>query len=255
MKSSILFPILLLLAALQSYSQTPAPTPKPTPPPGPLIQKRAPSPSLWRVTTIVSSPKAKDNQHSENPSKANASPEGADKGENGTTTQNTFLKGSNNVVRVNLGAGKDAVTIWCLAGVQVAEWPGNSMVARVPDIKGPNPLHVDLSRTDFPELAWISPDAYNGEYTYNGARCLYYSKKVELPSDVEGSAPTQATVKAFVEIESRLPLAMVRDGQLTTWAWGTAPQAPLSLPSAVAALLDDQKRQARMVVAEAVKPR
>jgi len=86
--------------------------------------------------------------------------------------------------------------------------------------------YVDYSATDFPGFEWVSPEYFTGIKKANGRECLVYSK---------------GDMTAFVALDNRLPVGLVKDGKQRIYEFQPAPQSVLTPPPAV---MEDYRKRA-----------
>jgi hypothetical protein len=208
-------------------------------PPGPLIQSRAPDFAEWVITKKTGSlddTASNSNTAPATPGAAGASP----------STQDTVTK-THDVIRVvRVDTAKRPWTIWCQGAQEYMIWPdGKScgqITAGLTDFS-PNPFFIDLSSSDFSGFGWISPKMYSGIKTYHGTKCIVF----QAGAHDSGESPTTSKKIAYVDFNSRLPMALQSGGEEYLYEWHPTPRGMLSYPSMVKALIDaDVKAQRQM---------
>jgi hypothetical protein len=251
------------LCACPLFAEHPSttPAPKPTPPSGPLVQKNAPTPSFWTVVikTAPSSPvpkKQKENSsNAESADQLSSTNSTAVHVADGIIDQKTYLK-QRDYMKVTLGGGPNAVSLWEVKGKKALEWPGGRFALF--STLGPNPFQIDLSHGDFSDLNWINRDSYVGEGEYHGIKCLIYKGNAQLFDKYADQAGPDSSIKksavyAYVEIQTRLPVAMISEQQVTEWNWQQPPSGSLSVPPAIFKMFENQEKQNKQMLNQAVK--
>jgi len=258
-------PCLLLCGLLLTATASRAEPSKEIPPlpPGPLIQKRAPIPAQWTViATTMPKPGAKGAQTGTANAPQAGATNAAQTGTNSpapapdarTLSVKGFLKGSK-TVRITFGSGPGAVNIWNVEGEDLMENSGGSF-SIVSDYQGiRNPYRTDLTRSDFPEMEWISVGAYAGQATYKKAPCLVFTKIVHVDANKDLGIPAKdIPTTALVSIEGRLPVALFSEGELREWTWQPTPTADVQPPAGALATIRNHKIQVRAMTSGPVKP-
>jgi hypothetical protein len=138
-------------------------------------------------------------------------------------------------------------------------------------------LGDDYSKTDFPELSWLSVQNYSGVRSYQGRSCYVFEmkeldtsspgtnkmledmkmvKKVPLPGENAEASPTplptpavpkkEIIVKtAWIDGKTRLPVAVEDQACLQTYLFGTAPADEPQLPPRFKSALEKYEQIAR----------
>jgi len=222
-----LFCVLSLTPALQAQTSALPPLP-----PGPLIQPRAPDFAEWVITKKAGSLDDTASNSNTGPATqgAAASP----------SIQETVTK-THDVIRVvRLDTAKRPWTIWCQGAQEYMIWPdGKScgLVTQSPTAFAPNPFYIDFSTSDFSGFEWISPKTYTGIKSYQGIKCIVFQTGAGLQND-SGGSPTTSKKIAYVDFNSRLPLALQSGVEEHLYEWRPPPQDMLSYPPMVKALID-----------------
>ncbi len=208
----------IVITSSSLLAQEAAPPSKLPPiPPGPLIQLRAPDFAQWTVTIkdADQNPAAGQTDATTTPSKQPPT-----YGAITTTTKTGKIKLRESID--NLG---QTWPTWCIRGdLQITIRPDTKSVivnSGPPDAKNPSPYCVDYSRTDFPEIpaGVVSLGNYAGIQMAYGSQCLLFK--------VTGSLPCTA----YVNLKTRLPVAVVGDGIAKIYEFHPPPTTELT-PSA-----------------------
>ena len=234
--------ILILLGAASTIcmAQTPAPgsTPPPVPPPGRLLN-RAPDFSQWTVSYKTSVP--------DKPNPGEKVP--VDSGDSVTVVTKT--KPVYHVQRLN-GAGR-RIDQWAEGGVQVVILPN----AQLPLVSAPGgeSYGINFTRSDFPDVAWVSRKNFADIKNVMGFDCLIFRDKVRpIMEGARGVGEVIPTLdaEAGIDIKSRLPIYLRLGDSMTTYVYGTAPSSPLVPPANIASLI--QQWSATLDLASKVPP-
>lgn len=235
MKTFAAFCSTILLLCSTLWSQEAAPTPPPSLP-GPAIEKRAPDYSQWLITTMVS----------------------------GTTARNTdsstkiMVTKTGRTYRVErLDQYQQIWTVWAQGATQIMVWPDKRTAAELavsnnPD--APNPFMTDFSVSDFPGFEWVTWKQYTDIKLYKGCKCIVYQDLQRLKSDDPAAGKIEVSLTAYVDLDARLPVALISGDQVRIFDWRTAPQTNLTLPPSAQSLLDQQRKAAEQMAQKAARP-
>jgi hypothetical protein len=219
--------------------QAQVPESKPELPPGPLIEKRASDFAEWVVTKKMGS--LDDTASGPNTPPAG---QGATAPE---STEDTITK-THDVIRVvRLDTAKRPWTIWCHGAQEYMIWPDGKSCAGINPSFGidyPNPFYINLSASDFPGFEWVSRQNYAGIKSYQGIKCIVFQ--------IAQSTPLEQV--AYIDFKSRFPVALQSGGEVYLYTWNAPPQAMLSFPSMVQALIDAGVKDQRQMAQKAVRP-
>ena len=136
-------------------------------------------------------------------------------------------------------------------------WPdrkSTEILAASANPDAPNPYHTDFSMSDFQGFEWISLESYTGIKDFMGMKCIVYQGIRKIKSDDPGQPVTYQPVTAYVEIESRLPIALVTGDQVSLYEWKPAPQAVQPVSPSVQSILDRQQRAADQMARQPARP-
>lgn len=102
------------------------------------------------------------------------------------------------------------------------------------------PFFLQTTNTQFYGTEWISLENYKGVVSYEGKKCYHYEKLVRLPSDglnlasgSESSGNTffpESRLEAWIDIQSKLPVAVTLSEGVYIYQFAAPPQVPLSPP-------------------------
>lgn len=243
--SYLLLSLLLPMAAVSA--QTPETTERPVLPPGPLFNDRAPEFSRWVVS--ISAPKANTQAAGRNED---------DTGENAgdERDQNESAKYSvtktKNIYHVRIvDAQRQVWDVWSDGKITARE-PGKSanaaFVAPPASKDSSNPLWVDFTRTDFDGFGWISADNFRGLRKFQGKDCLIFSDKVMLQAPSDGKDGDDAfdglfeETTACIDLTTRLPVALIRNGVTTKYSFRSAPTGMQTLPRSIKAMVEKRNQ-------------
>jgi hypothetical protein len=168
-------------------------------------------------------------------------------------------------VTIEKGSG-DKREVWCkgdeLDIVEVVAGPElkSPVLCTGPDEKGRGDW-LDFSSSDFGGFTWISPDSFSGIQQMDGRDCMVF--QMDLPLGAlysiaqELSGTDQPAVKhqrvhavAYIDLKTRLPVALKYGGKTTSYAFSNAPVSKLSLPPTIQAVIDK-----RLAAVKAAAPR
>ncbi len=97
----------------------------------------------------------------------------------------------------------------------------------------------DLGQSDFPELQWIDAKSYVGIEKVEGRNCYLFSARNSFRNPVQGNAPQSGQeLKAWVDIATRLPVALLSGDQLRKYTFASAPGEPFVMPDRFQQALD-----------------
>jgi hypothetical protein len=204
----LLASVVMACCSASLFAQSPAPVEKPVPPPGPLIQKRAPDFARWVTRAKISMPKP--------PEKTSAAATGSPASDD-----------------------EEIVT---------AVTPGSQiyLVAAPPNKDVVNPLYFDFSNSDFEGFEWISAQNYTGIKPVLGKNCLTFKDDRRVTGTL-APAPVSNALVACIDLETRLPVALMNDNGIVTYQFLKPPEAMQDLPANVQAVLDKQKQDIQSV--------
>jgi hypothetical protein len=222
---------LILLAASALRAQQPAP---PLLPPGPLIQQRAPEMAYWSVT------KAYGSLSDAVAKRAPTSASGA-KPDQPPSVKINLVKTGDIMLVQRVDASKEAWNTWRAGGLEFVVWPDGKQCIETgaPNQDLVNPFFTDFSTSDFPGFDWISLQNYTDHETLMGFTCIVFKS---------------GSKAAYVDIESRLPIALVDLGQASIYEWKAPPQAMLTLPAVVQAQVRQRQKAAAQMAQPAERP-
>jgi hypothetical protein len=220
--------ILVLAARAAVAQQTPAPLP-----PGPLIQKRAPNMAFWSVTIKYGSLSGVVFKTSSTPAK--------DKTDKAQDIKINIVKTNEITLVQRVDQADQAWNTWCLPSLQILVWSDGKTCSETgaPNQDLFNPFYNDFSKTDFQGFDWISRENYAGSETLMGFNCIVFK---------------DASRVAYVETQSRLPVARVDAGQVFIYEWKAPPQAALTLPPNVQALVTQRLKAMQQMAQPAARP-
>ena len=236
-----------LLCVAEATAQQPTPPPLP---PGPLVQARAPSNSLW--STVVKSASAVPDASPKTGGKDQQDDTGKKKEDEGVISKKIFRKDKGVILVTYVQANNQLFSVWCVGASELIEWSGGKgydLLTPSPNPDNPNPYFTDFSKGDFQGLDWIDRASYVGLVTYQGIKCIYYKKESPMSASVGASS-----LAAYVEIESRLPIAVLNGGELTEYKWEPPPPAPLNIPPGVTARIKEREQNFQKIKQVGVKP-
>ena len=237
--------ICLLFGGIHPALAQDTPSPHPIPPAGPLLN-RAPDFSRWVI--VIKRPKAEQSD------KSAASQSGAKPGPQTTETRVTTTKTGPVREEEEIGENGSKAVKWYNAGMQVTMKTGWTIPVLSSAATNPfDELLTDYSKTDFPGFEWISAKNYLGTKNVAGRDCLVFKDKASVISDEElnvrkevadlsKTGDTKAALQidpeqflkeavAYVDFETRLPVALLRSDEVRTYQFNNPPQAMLVLPA------------------------
>ena len=116
---------------------------------------------------------------------------------------------------------------------QPLNWPRTQALA-VPINHRLSPIKGGI-KSDFTDLDWVRADVYVGRRSYGGQDCYYYEDKKHAP--LSGGSSLLAVppgVHAWIEVNTRLPLAVEDEAVLKTYAYRSS-NVNVTLPDVFAA--------------------
>lgn len=252
MKASILLllPLLLLGSSLRAQEANPTP---PDLPPGPPIEKRAPEYSQWLITTTVSGTAAVDEQGQQ----ANTAG-GAGKGAQAPSTTKIMVTKTGKIYRVeHLDEHQQIWTVWASGATQVMVWPdrrSSALLAPSANRDAPNPFMTDFSTTDFPGFGWVDWKKFFQIKPYKGAKCIVFQEQQRVDSDDPTPETVYITTTAYIDYDSRLPVALVTGEEANLFEWKPVPTGILSLPPSALAVLQQRQKAEQQMAQQAARP-
>ena len=132
------------------------------------------------------------------------------------------------------------------SGVKIEQWFTNGMVATiVPGAAAPSVAASgasqssysqqtnDHSKSDFDGFDWISKKNYIGAVQLGGGTCIVFHTGSEagVAPPPGGAAPLGRT--AYITSDTRLPVILQNEDNLTTYEFRTPPNSVLPVPAAV----------------------
>jgi hypothetical protein len=196
---------LILIGLSQLAAQTPArPAPK-TP-----ILRRAPDFASWTVQ--LSYPDEKEKA---------AAPATPPDGRSDRIRSVTVSKTGKTYRELTTWTSGRREEKWTFGGVQLTTVNnGRSIVLiEAPTSEEPSPEYSDFTRSDFPELQWVSVENYTGVQNHQGKPAYRFE-----------SARERETMTAFLSTETQLPFSFsMRDAE-RSYVFNPPPTAPLAPP-------------------------
>ena len=108
----------------------------------------------------------------------------------------------------------------------------------------------DYATTDFSGFEWLKPGNYKGVQTVQNRPCYVFEAEIEteaakLAASMGNSAgsPEKTTARAFINVESKLPVALQLGRENRVYAFRKPSPADLNLPPEVAAEIKDWKAE------------
>jgi len=252
MKTSILVLLPLLLCGSGLRAQQANPTP-PDLPPGPPIQKRAPEYAQWLITTTVSGTAALDEKGQQ------ASTAGrAGKGSQASSATKIMVTKTGKIYRVeHLDEHQQIWTVWASGATQVMVWPdrrSSALLAPSANPDAPNPFMTDFSKTDFPGFGWVDWKKFSQIKPYKGSKCIVFQEQQRVDSDDPTPEMVYITVTAYIDCDTRLPVALVSGDEANLFEWKPAPTGILSLPPSALAVLQQREKSEQQMAQQAARP-
>ena len=214
-------------------------------PGGPVLAKTADF-AKWTTTTITSVPESGTGGTDASPSS-----EKADLKKTIVTTTKTLP------VRLvsTIAANGEERSIWCLEPFEVLT---SQHLPKPLLFTSPNPIYVDYSRSDFPELEWIS------EANFVGIQKVGERQELHFRTTIAPNASAAATAKAAghelsgtlceatVDAKTRLPVSFKQGDEISTYNFEEPPTSVLVPPPEVKAIITEE--QARLQRLSRVPP-
>lgn len=239
MNHNIRFSALLFFAitAISSFAQDSAPPP---PPKDPLLS-RAPKTSEWSI---------EEKSAISIQTEQTAEPESQD------PPRKRIISKSGTIYREVTNNLKHGSTVkWVIDGLQVRQLPGSNRLSRIPRSQFSS-HYSDYRRSDFEPFEWISRDNYRGVEKYDGKLCYVFEvtndKKRLTPREMEDRMQEQseddsteqpqaaipaenlnASIIAYLDVTTQLPVALHEGGIITTYTFLPTPETKLQPPKEV----------------------
>ena len=122
---------------------------------------------------------------------------------------------------------------WIYDNIELMQVPGTDSIVPIdpPTQEAPSPDYSDYSKSDFPELNWLTLDHYKGIQTYQGKPAYLF----------ESTNPGEKCV-ALLAVETQLPLSFTEGKVVRTYVFNPPPTAPLIPPENFLKVLKKHKR-------------
>lgn len=226
-------------AAFTLNAQQPASTPPPLPP-GPLLNK-APDFVQWTITI-----KSAESGGVGKTEKGIASPEPSAKP---TAEVYQIVTAKTGKIRheVRVAGTQIMSNVWSINGASVEINP-KTKIAQV----APGGVSVD-----FPGLEWISEKNYTDVKKINGKDTIIFNDKVAwmAANGATNEFKGKVDAVAYIDLETRLPIAMKRGVDTYTYQFGAMPQTTLTPPPEVVQAMEGySERMKRLSAGPAREP-
>jgi hypothetical protein len=249
MKTALLIWLPLILCGSGVWAQKANPTPADLPP-GPPIEKRAPGFSQWLITTTLSGTAALDDQAvaASNDAKTPKAP----------SATKIMITKTGNIYRVeHLDEARQLWTVFASGATQIMVWPDRhsaAVLAASNNPDAPNPFITNFSVTDFPGFEWVGWGKYSEMKSYKGMKCIVFQKQQPVDSDDPKPGGGYKTVIAYVNVETRLPVALVDADEANILEWKPVPKGVLTLPPSAMAVLQQRQKAEQQMAQHAARP-
>ena len=237
-----------MVPILCAQQPTAPPTTKPVLPPGPLLSK-APDFAQWTVTTKTEvTPTGARPSATPKTSRHHKAPPGPPTNQMASVIKTQSLRYEETVT-----GGGNKVQKWCVPDMQVTiEASGQPLVALKEGAKNSS-AYTDYSKTDFMGFEWISPRNFTGVENVMGQECLVFKDKIKIEGGGDPSEPPPE-VSAYINAATRLPVQLTLDDEVSTYQFGPAPQAMLTLPPEVESVVTQWRETMRQSDLMPAKP-
>jgi len=181
---------------------------------------------------------------------------GASNGPGGQSATEVMVTKTGKIYRVeHLDEAKQLWTIWAAGATQIMVWQDSHAAAELaasnnPD--SPNPFMTDFSATDFPGFGWVGWDKFSEIKTYKGMKCIVFQDQQPAASDAPSGGTK--TVTAYVDVETRLPVALLDANQANVFEWRPTPKGVLTLPPNALAVLQQRQKAQQQMSQQAARP-
>ena len=240
------------LITLTGYSEPPQLSDLPS---GPLL-KRAPEFASWTLTI--------------EPADANTQAASANDGKSATgsepASKSVIAKTQNIYAMDTLVSNGRVWKKWSKNNVTATISPDTEIIVLGNNTGGALFPSEDFSKSDFPEVQWVSSENFVRIVSVKGKRAMLFSKTVVVPQPLFASSnvprnlpgapsreeiantsvtplpPVTEILTACIDLESSLPISMRKGNAVYTYEFNPPPQAMLSLPGEV---INAWKREGR----------
>ena len=141
----------------------------------------------------------------------------------------TVTKTGNIYREATILASEKTCEKWIFDTVQLKTRPGISSIVPIlpPTAGNPDSEYSDYSKSDFPELSWVSLSNYKGVVSYQGVSVFRFESGEKV---------------ALLSLESQMPLRF-SDGKISRiYTYNLSPAAPLPVPEEFAKALEIYKQ-------------
>ena len=136
-------------------------------------------------------------------------------------------------------------------------WPdrrSSAMLAASANPDSPNPFMTDFSKTDFPGFGWVDWKNFSQIKPYKGSKCILFQEQHRIVSDDPTPEKVYIAVTAYIDYDTRLPVALVSGDEANLFEWKPAPSGMLSLPPSVLAILQQRLKAEQQMAQQAARP-
>jgi hypothetical protein len=99
-------------------------------------------------------------------------------------------------------------------------------------------FYTDFSKSDFPEMAWISKENYTGVQKVGDKDAFVFKMEFVVP----GEPPETIVRTAAIDVATQLPIYATEQNRMQVYRFDATPAAPLSVPQKVNDALEAQRK-------------
>lgn len=126
---------------------------------------------------------------------------------------------------------------WFVGRYGLVQNPNGDWINLLDPVRDPEAAGSMRRRDASDYFAWLMMDNYRGVVSYRGAICYQFSLNVEANGGGGEPSSPQAQI-AWIDVRTKLPVALQTGGQVLIYKFGEAPASPLILPPKFKALAD-----------------
>lgn len=131
-------------------------------------------------------------------------------------------------------------------GATLDKWSIDGMLVKFPpntDRWSISNTDLNFSKTDFPELPWISKENYTGVQKVNGKDAYLFKAQYTIID--ENGQPEIVTQTAAIDVATQWPLYSTDGASAVLYQYGSPGTTPLTIPPKVSAAIAKQREFAR----------
>jgi len=225
---------LVCWATISALAQ-PAPSPTPHPiPVGNLIERRSPPFSKWTITCMRSSTAAAIGLEEKK-----STPQ-AQK----VVRRITFTRNKNILNEQIINDKGERFETWRIGNLQFTTFPGSTERVEIdPKDETDGQSYSDLSKTDFPDFAWVTDQTYVDVQEVRGRECIIFK-----------TGDSADSVVGCVDLRTRLPFLLQTRKETRLYEFDTSSQPTLTIPQDLQELLERRAKQLEQMARMPARP-